>query len=67
MKLSKRKISELKTVSVAHDILQYYGHAFVNNPPDQWDNYEKKLYDMANEIENKMIDAFFEILGVSDR
>jgi hypothetical protein len=65
MKLSKRKLSELQTTSVAHDILKDYGHSFVDNSPDEWSNHEKLLYDMANEIERKMLTAFLEALGVS--
>ena len=64
MKLSKRKLSELKTLSVVHEVLQYYGHAWVKNPPDEWDNYEKQIYDMANEIETRMLKAFLKTLGV---
>ena len=65
MKLSKHKISELQVISVAHDILKHYGHSFVDNSPDEWSNFEKQIYDMANEIERKMLSAILETLGGS--
>ena len=67
MKLSKRKKSELKAISVLDKVLQYYGHTWINNPPSEWSEYERRIYDMLSDVENKMLAEFFEILGVSDK
>ena len=66
MKISKRKIKELKSVSVSHNILQYYGYSFVDRHPDEWDKTEKMIYDMVNDIENKMIVEILKTLNASE-
>jgi hypothetical protein len=61
--ISKKKVEAIKAISVSHEVLEHYGHDWVNSrTPDEWSTYEKQLYDMANDIENKVLRAVCEII-----
>lgn len=67
MKLSKRKLEELQTLSTGHDVLLYCGYDFVDNHPEEWSNSEKQIYDLVCEVEKRMLTGFLEVLGVTDK
>jgi len=64
MKLSKKRLAELRSVSVFEDVLKYYGYTFFENgAPDTWSRDDTKLYDMLVEVESGMTKAFLKTLG----
>lgn len=54
MKISKKKLSDLNMISVHIKILHDHGYNFFDNPPDMWNDEQKKIYDFVTEIENEL-------------
>lgn len=49
--VGKRKQAELERASVFDDVLRQFDHTFVDDPSDQWNEEETRLFDIASEIE----------------
>lgn len=58
MKLSKKKLKMISAI-VEREILtalEDLEPAMIDRPPEEWDGYQKKLYDVVNGIEYKIMD-----------
>lgn len=70
-KLSKKIIGEINRISVVSEIVEARegrkigGTHWLNTPPDMWDDDERRLFDLANDIEMKFREKLFEILGIT--
>jgi len=66
MKISKKKLNELRLISVFEKILLDNGYTFLQRGgPDTWFDDEKKLFDILTETEDKMRDSIIEKLTES--
>lgn len=71
MGLSKKKIKEINQISVYEEILRYYGYDYLSfiatdNPPDMWNDEDKRFFDMVNEIESKMKEKIINLLSSNE-
>lgn len=61
--VGKRKISEMNYVSLISDVLSEYGYQFQEDPPDMWNDEEKKLFDMLSNMEDRLKEALIAIIN----
>jgi hypothetical protein len=68
MKISKKKLNELKLVTVFEQVLKDNGISYFNkDAPETWSGYEKKLFDIATEIEDKILSSIIACLQNTDK
>jgi hypothetical protein len=70
-KLSEKKAKSIRATSFVAEVVEKYGigrygdigqKSFMDNPPEQWDDYERQLFDICMEIEDRMRDRIVEIV-----
>jgi hypothetical protein len=55
MKINKKLLSDINLTSVYVEVLSQYGYQSIcDNPPDMWNDEEKRLFDIVTEIESKL-------------
>jgi hypothetical protein len=64
MKLSKKKINQIRFLSVYQELLQDHGfNMSFDDPPEMWGEEKKKMFDLLNDVEDKLKDKIINLLS----
>jgi hypothetical protein len=67
MYLSKKKLKQLNEASIYDEVLRDYGFNFHNDNPQLWTNEERLIFDIASNIEVKLIAQLNKIITSDNR
>lgn len=64
MRLSKKKIKEIRFISVYQGLLESNGFDIsFEDPPEMWGEEKKRMFDLLNDIEDSLKEKIIDLLN----
>lgn len=68
-RVSKKLIKQIEFCSVYDDVIREYHNTsagcFIDDPPEEWNKWQREIFDVATDIEDRLKAAILMVLGIA--